>query len=34
MRDENIFVDLSLIVLLYNTNFMNKHKFNDLFYKE
>ena len=28
-RGGNIYVDLSLFVLLYNTNFMNKLKFND-----
>ena len=28
-RSGNISVDLSLFVLLYNTNFMNKLKFND-----
>ena len=30
-RGGNISVDFALIVLLYNTNFMNKLKFNDLF---
>ena len=29
-KSGNIYVDLSLFVLLYNTNFMNKLKFNDL----
>ena len=31
-RDGNISIDLSLLVLLHNTNFMNKLKFNEIFY--
>ena len=31
-RGGNISVDLSLFVLLYNTHFMNKPKFNDFLY--
>ena len=33
MRGRKIFADLSLFVLLYNTNFMNKLKFNDFYLK-